>query len=291
MLLTKTIAGISGSRGGRNKENAAQVSSRAFLLIRSDSGRFHLNKPDWGEAVGSGGASAAGGAACRSPAPQAPAGQARQNPPDAPAGPWRRASEAGALARGPSDPLLAGLEMESGAVGCSKQGLKPGLPPLRAVVVEVRPAAPRWLRPGNASCGSNVPAFFLELGENLPHQIRRRGVRADPGFRLPPARRGGGPTEPAGSANPSERSPVDDHRSAGHGRGRVAVSGAELAAPTAAGAYPASGAGGRQPWRQTPAGRAGESVSSSADERLACGHAFPRWRCGVTPTGGPTARK
>jgi len=41
------------------------------------------------------------------------------------------------------------------------------------------------LRPGNASCGSNVTAFFLDLLENLPSHIRRRGVRADSGFCLP----------------------------------------------------------------------------------------------------------
>ena len=38
------------------------------------------------------------------------------------------------------------------------------------------------------------------------------------------------------------RSTMDGHRSAGHGRGRTGLSGAELAAPTAAGADPASGA-------------------------------------------------
>jgi len=35
------------------------------------------------------------------------------------------------------------------------------------------------LRPGNASCGNNAVAFFLDLWEQLPRHIRLRGVRAD----------------------------------------------------------------------------------------------------------------
>ena len=69
--------------------------------------------------------------------------------------------------------------------GYTKQGLKPCLHPLLAVVAEVRLVAQLWLRPGNASCGSNAVAFFLDLWENLPPHIRRRGVRADSGFFLP----------------------------------------------------------------------------------------------------------
>ena len=42
-----------------------------------------------------------------------------------------------------------------------------------------------WLRPGYASCGSNVTAFFLDLWDNLPGHIRLQGVRADAGFCLP----------------------------------------------------------------------------------------------------------
>ena len=42
-------------------------------------GFIHLRKPEGREAVGDGGASVAGGAACRKLAPQAPAGQARQD--------------------------------------------------------------------------------------------------------------------------------------------------------------------------------------------------------------------
>jgi hypothetical protein len=42
-----------------------------------------------------------------------------------------------------------------------------------------------WLRPGNATCGNNVTAFFLDLWENLPRHLRLRGMRADSGFCLP----------------------------------------------------------------------------------------------------------
>ena len=41
------------------------------------------------------------------------------------------------------------------------------------------------LRPGNASCGNNVRAFFLDLLANLPSHLRLKGVRADAGFCLP----------------------------------------------------------------------------------------------------------
>jgi len=70
-------------------------------------------------------------------------------------------------------------------VGYTKQGLKPCLHPLLAVLAEVRLVAQLWLRPGNAPCGSNVTAFFLDLWENLPRHLRLRGVRADAGFCLP----------------------------------------------------------------------------------------------------------
>jgi hypothetical protein len=74
---------------------------------------------------------------------------------------------------------------EGVAVGYTRQGLKPCLHPLRAVIAEVRLVAQLWLRPGNTSCGGNVTAFFLDLWENLPPHIRLRGVRADSGFCLP----------------------------------------------------------------------------------------------------------
>jgi len=54
-----------------------------------------------------------------------------------------------------------------------------------AVLAEVRVVAQLWLRPGNAPCGSNAAAFFLDLRHNLPGHLRLRGVRADAGFCLP----------------------------------------------------------------------------------------------------------
>ena len=74
---------------------------------------------------------------------------------------------------------------EGVAVGYTRQGLKPCLHPLLAVIAEVRLVAQLWLRPGNTSCGGNATAFFLDLWENLPRHIRLRGVRADAGFCLP----------------------------------------------------------------------------------------------------------
>jgi DDE family transposase len=74
---------------------------------------------------------------------------------------------------------------EGVAIGYTRQGLKPCLHPLLAVIAEVRLVAQLWLRPGNTACGGNVSAFFLDLWENLPRHIRLRGVRADAGFCLP----------------------------------------------------------------------------------------------------------
>jgi len=76
-------------------------------------------------------------------------------------------------------------QQEGVRVGYTKRGLKPCLHPLLAVLAEVRLVVQLWLRPGNASCGSNVVAFFLDLWDNLPRHIRLRGVRADSGFCLP----------------------------------------------------------------------------------------------------------
>ena len=53
------------------------------------------------------------------------------------------------------------------------------------MLAEVRLVAQLWLRPGNATCGNNVTAFFLDVWENLPRHIRLRAVRADSGFCLP----------------------------------------------------------------------------------------------------------
>jgi Transposase DDE domain group 1 len=71
------------------------------------------------------------------------------------------------------------------AVGYTTKGLKPCLHPLLAILAEVRLVAQLWLRPGNASCGNNVAAFFMDLWENLPRHVRLRAVRADAGFCLP----------------------------------------------------------------------------------------------------------
>jgi hypothetical protein len=69
--------------------------------------------------------------------------------------------------------------------GYTRQGIKPCLHPLLAVLAEVRVVAQLWLRAGNATCGNNVTAFFLDLWHHLPGHVRVRGVRADCGFCLP----------------------------------------------------------------------------------------------------------
>ena len=69
--------------------------------------------------------------------------------------------------------------------GYTRVGLKPCLHPLLAVISEVRLVAQLWLRAGNATCGNNTTAFFLDLWHNLPRHVRLRGVRADSGFCLP----------------------------------------------------------------------------------------------------------
>jgi hypothetical protein len=69
--------------------------------------------------------------------------------------------------------------------GYTRQGIKPCLHPLLAVLAEVRLVVQLWLRSGNATCGNNATAFFLDLWHNLPRHIRLRAVRADSGFCLP----------------------------------------------------------------------------------------------------------
>lgn len=71
---------------------------------------------------------------------------------------------------------------EGVAAGYTRQGTKPCLHPLLAVLSEVRMVAGFWLRPGNNSCANNAVSFFLDLWENLPRQIQLRVVRADSGF-------------------------------------------------------------------------------------------------------------
>lgn len=70
-------------------------------------------------------------------------------------------------------------------MGYTRVGLKPGLHPLLAVIAGVPVLVQLWLRPGNASCGSNVTACSLDLWDNLSWQVRLRGVRADGSFCLP----------------------------------------------------------------------------------------------------------
>jgi hypothetical protein len=69
--------------------------------------------------------------------------------------------------------------------GYTRRGVKPCLHPLLAVLAEVRLVAQLWLRAGNAACGNNTTAFFLDLWHHLPSHVRLRGVRADSGFCLP----------------------------------------------------------------------------------------------------------
>jgi Transposase DDE domain group 1 len=69
--------------------------------------------------------------------------------------------------------------------GYTRSGLKPCLHPLLAVLAEPRLVVQLWLRSGNATCGSNVVAFFLDLWDARPRQVQLRAVRADSGFYLP----------------------------------------------------------------------------------------------------------
>jgi hypothetical protein len=78
-----------------------------------------------------------------------------------------------------------GKHQQGVTVGYTRHGLKPCLHPLLAVLAEVRLVAQFWLRPGNAVCSTNALAFFLDLWENLPRQVRLSGVRADAGFCVP----------------------------------------------------------------------------------------------------------
>jgi hypothetical protein len=73
-------------------------------------------------------------------------------------------------------------QQEGVKVGYTRQGLKPCLHPLLAVLEEAKLVVQFWLRAGNAPCASNVIAFTLDLLANLPRHIRLRLVRADSGF-------------------------------------------------------------------------------------------------------------
>jgi hypothetical protein len=77
-------------------------------------------------------------------------------------------------------------QQEGVAVGYTKRGLKPCPHPLLAVLAEVRLVAQFWLRAGNAACGNNAVAFFLDLWDNLPRHIRLPELLALwEGLRLP----------------------------------------------------------------------------------------------------------
>ena len=69
--------------------------------------------------------------------------------------------------------------------GFTRQGIKPCLHPLLAVLAEARMVASFWLRAGNAACANNVISFVHDLMANLPAHIRVFGVRADSGFCVP----------------------------------------------------------------------------------------------------------
>lgn len=81
--------------------------------------------------------------------------------------------------------LHSGEQQEGVQTAFTRLGKKPCLHPLLAIVSEVRLVAQLWLRPGNASCGNNATAFFLDLWHHFPRHLRIRGVRADSGFCLP----------------------------------------------------------------------------------------------------------
>jgi hypothetical protein len=76
-------------------------------------------------------------------------------------------------------------QQEGVRVGYTRTGLKPCLHPLLAILAEARLVVQLWLRPGNAACGNNVTAFFLDLWDHRPRHIRYRAVRADSGFCVP----------------------------------------------------------------------------------------------------------
>jgi len=78
--------------------------------------------------------------------------------------------------------LHADGHQEGVKIGYTREGLKPCLHPLLAVLAEAKLVVQLWLRPGNASCNSNAVAFFQELWSQRPKQVRLRLARADSGF-------------------------------------------------------------------------------------------------------------
>ncbi len=66
--------------------------------------------------------------------------------------------------------------------GYTKQGIKPCLHPILAVLAEAKVVAGFWLRSGNTATLNNALGFMAELLSRLPRQVRLRLVRADSGF-------------------------------------------------------------------------------------------------------------
>jgi hypothetical protein len=66
--------------------------------------------------------------------------------------------------------------------GYTKQGVKPCLHPILAVLAEAKVVAGFWLRAGNSATLNNALGFLAELFSRLPGHIRLRLVRADSGF-------------------------------------------------------------------------------------------------------------
>jgi len=66
--------------------------------------------------------------------------------------------------------------------GYTKQGIKPCLHPILAVLAEAKVVAGFWLRSGNSATINNALGFLAELLSRLPGHIHLRLVRADSGF-------------------------------------------------------------------------------------------------------------
>jgi hypothetical protein len=66
--------------------------------------------------------------------------------------------------------------------GYTKQGVKPCLHPILAVLAEAKVVVNFWLRAGNTATVNNALGFMAELLSRLPRHIRLRLVRADSGF-------------------------------------------------------------------------------------------------------------
>jgi len=66
--------------------------------------------------------------------------------------------------------------------GYTKQGIKPCLHPIVAVLAEAKVVVNFWLRAGNTATSNNALGFMAECLSRLPRHIRLRLVRADSGF-------------------------------------------------------------------------------------------------------------